>query len=158
MFMASPSRAAAHYECTPLFNHVCWKAVHVYSDMFFISATPGLCSRSKNSLISLCRCSGRDMFVLRLQNVNKTDSFARDNATKNVHLSSSDCLLKFQKAESSNPTKYTALYSSPLLLWIVMIGIEWSPQKFSIAKLKSPHAATYSSKKSFSNCVITFVK
>ena len=39
------------------------------------------------------------MFVLRLQNVNETDSFARDNATKNVHLSSSGCLLKFQKAE-----------------------------------------------------------
>ena len=61
------------------------------------------------------------MFVLRLQNVNETDSFARDNATKNVHLSSSGCLLKFQKAESSNPTKYTAEYSSPLLLWIRLV-------------------------------------
>lgn len=50
-----------------------------------------------------------------------TDSFARDNATKNVQRSSSGWFLKFQKAESSNPTKYTAEYSSPLLLWIRLV-------------------------------------
>ena len=59
--------------------------------------------------------------VLRLQNVKVTDSFARDNATKNVQRSSSGWFLKFQKAESSNPTKYTAEYSSPLLLWIRLV-------------------------------------
>ena len=60
-----------------------------FLDMVFTSATPGLCNRSKNSLIALCCCIGYLMPVLRLQNVNVTDSFARDSATKNVQRSSS---------------------------------------------------------------------
>ena len=58
----------------------------------------------------MCCCIGYLIPVLRLQNVKVTDSFARDNATKNVQRSSSGWFLKFQKAESSNPTKYTADY------------------------------------------------
>lgn len=56
------------------------------------------------------------MPVLCLQKVNITASFARDNAAKNVQRSASSWFLKFQNADSSNPMKYTAEYSSPLLL------------------------------------------
>ena len=62
----------------------------------------------------MCLCIGHFMPVRFLQNVNVTDAFARDSATKNVHLSSSGWFLKFQKAESSNPIKYTALYSKAI--------------------------------------------
>ena len=84
--------------------------------MRFTSATPGLCNRSKNSVIMLCRCTGYFMPVLCLEKVNITASFARDNAAKNVQRSASSWFLKFQNADSSNPMKYTAEYSSPLLL------------------------------------------
>lgn len=48
----------------------------------------------------MCLCIGYFMPVRLLQNVNVTDAFARDSATKNVHLSSSGWFLQYQTTAS----------------------------------------------------------
>ena len=57
------------------------------------------------------------------QYVNSTCRLAREKATKNVERPSSGCCRKLYHPWSSRPTKITTSYSSPLLLWTVIIGM-----------------------------------
>jgi hypothetical protein len=91
----------------------------------FVLTRPDLFSWSIIILIESCVLVSifSHWFSRFLLKVNITFSLARERATKKAHRSSSGCFLKFQKAWSSRPTKITVWYSSPLLLWMVMIGI-----------------------------------